>query len=237
MTVDPVDDCTFWFTSEYLTQSGTFNWHTRIGTFTLPGCGKPDFGLSATPSSQTVSPGNPASYTVNVTPTGGFTGAVDLAVSGLPAGATGTFAPNPTTGASTLTVGTAAATPTGNYPLTITGTSGTLVHTTTVTLVVQAPAPDFTISASPAARSIARGTGTTYTVTVNRLNGFAGSVTMSVTGLPSRAAASFSPNPTTSTSTLTVTTKTRTPVGTFTLTIKGTSGSLAHTTTVTLQTT
>jgi hypothetical protein len=38
MTVDPVDDCTFWYTNEYLASSGTFNWHTRIGSFTISGC-------------------------------------------------------------------------------------------------------------------------------------------------------------------------------------------------------
>ena len=38
MSVDPVDDCTFWFTSEYLKSSGTFNWSTRIANFKLPGC-------------------------------------------------------------------------------------------------------------------------------------------------------------------------------------------------------
>jgi len=38
MTVDPVDDCTFWFTSEYLKSSGTFNWSTRIASFKFPGC-------------------------------------------------------------------------------------------------------------------------------------------------------------------------------------------------------
>jgi hypothetical protein len=38
MTVDPVDDCTFWYTNEYLTASGTFNWHTRIASFKLNGC-------------------------------------------------------------------------------------------------------------------------------------------------------------------------------------------------------
>jgi hypothetical protein len=37
MSVDPVDDCTFWFTSEYMATSGT-NWQTRIGSFKLPGC-------------------------------------------------------------------------------------------------------------------------------------------------------------------------------------------------------
>src|SRR5207244_10295882 len=74
LNVDPTNDCTFWFTSEYLASSGSFNWHTRVGTFTLPGCGSaptPDFSLSATPSSRTVTAGQGTSYTVTVTPSGG----------------------------------------------------------------------------------------------------------------------------------------------------------------------
>jgi hypothetical protein len=38
MTVDPVDDCTFWYTTEYLKANGTFNWSTRIISFKFPGC-------------------------------------------------------------------------------------------------------------------------------------------------------------------------------------------------------
>jgi hypothetical protein len=38
MTVDPADDCTFWYTNEYLAASGSFNWNTRIGSFKFPGC-------------------------------------------------------------------------------------------------------------------------------------------------------------------------------------------------------
>jgi hypothetical protein len=38
MTVDPVDDCTFWYTSEYLKADGAFNWSTRIASFKFPGC-------------------------------------------------------------------------------------------------------------------------------------------------------------------------------------------------------
>ncbi len=38
MTVDPVDDCTFWYTTEYLKASGTFNWSTWITSFKMPGC-------------------------------------------------------------------------------------------------------------------------------------------------------------------------------------------------------
>lgn len=38
MTVDPNDDCTFWYSTEYQRATGAFNWHTRIGSFKLPNC-------------------------------------------------------------------------------------------------------------------------------------------------------------------------------------------------------
>jgi hypothetical protein len=38
MSVDPADDCTFWYTTEYLMNSGIFNWSTRIASFKLQGC-------------------------------------------------------------------------------------------------------------------------------------------------------------------------------------------------------
>jgi hypothetical protein len=38
LAVDPADDCTFWYTTEYLQSSGTFNWSTRIASFKFSGC-------------------------------------------------------------------------------------------------------------------------------------------------------------------------------------------------------
>ena len=38
MAVDPVDNCTFWYTTEYLKANGTFNWSTWIASFKFPGC-------------------------------------------------------------------------------------------------------------------------------------------------------------------------------------------------------
>jgi hypothetical protein len=40
ISVDPVDDCTFWYTNEYLKGTGQFNWSTRIGAFKFPNCHK-----------------------------------------------------------------------------------------------------------------------------------------------------------------------------------------------------
>ena len=38
MTVDPTDDCTFWYTNEYYQTTSSFNWRTRIGSFKFPNC-------------------------------------------------------------------------------------------------------------------------------------------------------------------------------------------------------
>jgi hypothetical protein len=39
MQVDPVDDCTFWYTNEYLETTSAKGWKTQIASFKFPGCG------------------------------------------------------------------------------------------------------------------------------------------------------------------------------------------------------
>jgi hypothetical protein len=196
----------------------------------------PDYTLSATPSSRTVVQGAGTNYTVNIAPTGGFTGSVTLSVSGLPSGAAATFSPNPAPGTSSgMSVTTSATTPAGSYTPTITGVSGSLTHTTSITLVIQAAStPDYSLSAAPSSSTVVQGAGTSYTVNITPTGGFTGSVTLSVSALPTGANANFSPNPTATSSTMSVTTSTSTPAGSYPLTITGFSGSLTHTTSVTL---
>jgi hypothetical protein len=38
MSIDPVDDCTFWYTGQYLKANGTWNWSTRIASFKIATC-------------------------------------------------------------------------------------------------------------------------------------------------------------------------------------------------------
>ena len=75
---------------------------------------------------------------MSTTAVSGFSGSINLSVTGLPTGATGTF--NPTSvcagSSSALSITTTWSTPAGTYTLTITGTSGTLTQTAKVTLVV-----------------------------------------------------------------------------------------------------
>ena len=38
MTLDPIDQCTFYYTNEYLKTNGAFNWSTRIASYKFPSC-------------------------------------------------------------------------------------------------------------------------------------------------------------------------------------------------------
>ncbi|HEV2371979.1 MAG TPA: hypothetical protein VGS19_07415 [Streptosporangiaceae bacterium] len=135
MSIDPSDDCTFWYTNEY--QSS--DWNTRLASFQLPGCtsgGGSDFTISASPNSGSVNPGGSATSTISVNETG-TSQTVNLSASGLPSGATAGFSPASlnATGTSAMTISTASSTAAGTYPITVTGT-GTVTHSTTYTLTV-----------------------------------------------------------------------------------------------------
>lgn len=219
------------------TISGTGSGITRTAPVTLviTNLAVPGFSISATPSSQNIVIGGNTSYSVTVGSLNGFSGTVALSVSGLPAHVSGSFSPATITGgggSSTLSITTATNTPEGDYPLTITGVSGALTNTTTVTLSFN----DFSIAASPSSQSVVAGGGTNYTVNVGNINGFGGTVTFSAAGLPTGASASFNPTSVSmlGSSTMTVTTSTNTPVGANTVTITGASGGLLHSTTASL---
>lgn len=97
-----------------------------------------DFALTLSPSTQSVTPGNSTTYSVTVVPGPGFVGSVSFAAAGLPAGATASFNPATitTSGSTTMTVNTSSSTPTGNFNLAVTGTSGNLGHSVTPVLSV-----------------------------------------------------------------------------------------------------
>jgi hypothetical protein len=197
----------------------------------------PDFSISASPASETVTAGGSTTYTVTVSPIHNFTASVSLAISGLPSGATATF--NPTSisgsGSSILTVATANTTPAGTYTITIGGTSGALSHSTPVSLTVK-QLPDFSISATPSSQTVTAGNSASFTLTIGAINGFSGAVALSAGSLPAGVSASFSPASVTGlgSSTLTVSTSASTSLGSFSVAITGTSGSTSHNTTVSL---
>ena len=205
-----------------------------------PAPATPDFSLSSSPVSRTVVQGSGTSYAITMTPSGGFADTVNLSAGGFPSAAGGSFSPTSVANGSptaTFSVTTASTTPAGTYTLTVTGTdasNSSLVHGIPVTLVVQAaPVADFSLSISPSSQMLRTPGSVNYTVTVNKINGFAGSVTLGVSGLPSGFSSSFSPNPAGSSSTLKITAP-RSSRRTITFTVTGSSGSLVHSKSATL---
>jgi hypothetical protein len=148
---------------------------------------------------------------------GGFSGASSVSFNGT----TASFAVSSTTSI-TATVPSAAT----SGPITVTTPSGSAASIGVFTLT--AGAVNFSLSASPTSRTMRRSAQTSYSVTISPTNGFGGSVQFSLTGLPGLTSASFSPNPSATSSTLTVSTSRQSPLGSYLLTITGTSGALKH---------
>jgi len=120
----------------------------------------------------------------------------------------------------------------GTYTVTVTGMSGTLSHTTAIiTLVVTTP--DFTITASPTSLTISIGGTGSSTITIAPLGGFNGVVNLVATVNSTLLTATLSPTSVTmsGTSNLSVTSNT---AGAYLVTVTGTSGTITHSTTVTV---
>lgn len=100
--------------------------------------------------------------------------------------------------------------------------------------------PDFTIGASPSSVTVSQGSNATSTITVTSVSGFSSATTLSASGLPSGVTTAFNPNPVTPpsggnvTSLLTFTASPTATLGTSTVTVTGTSGTLSHSANITL---
>jgi len=108
----------------------------------------------------------------------------------------------------------------------------TLLNTLAGTVVK----PGFSLSASPSAVSVVEGNAGSSTITSTVVGGFNAAVTLSASGQPSGVTIGFNPASITGTSnsTMSITVASTVAVGTYPITIKGTSGAITETTTVNL---
>ncbi|MGO9240539.1 MAG: S8 family serine peptidase [Bryobacteraceae bacterium] len=154
----------------------------------------PGFTLSAPSAVVALTAGGAsASTTITAAATGGFSGAIALAVTGLPAGVSAkltpaSIAPGATASLALTAASTAAA---GTFHLTITGTSGTLSATTTVTLTVTA-APSFKLTVTPPSQTIRRGATGSFQISATSSGGFSGTISLQISGLPPYSSTTFS---------------------------------------------
>jgi kumamolisin len=197
----------------------------------------PDFTIGVSPSSLTVVQGKSGGSTISTSAIGGFSSSVSLSASNLPSGVTVQFNPTSISGSqtSTATFNVAAGTATGNYSITITGTSGSLVHSTTVSLTVSAPVSGYTIAASPSSLTVTRGSSGNSTITLSGT--VTGTVTFSASGQGSGTTITFTPSSLSApgTTTMKVTASSKATTGTNTITITASGGGTSAKTTVSVR--
>jgi len=138
-----------------------------------PASTTPDFAISATPLTRSITPGSSAIYSVTVTPLAGFTGDVSLSASGLPTGATASFSPasvnitDATSKSSLLTITTTAGTPLGNYTADLNGRAGATMHVTQIMLNVISPSSsDLSLSKTASPNPAQVGINISYRIAV-----------------------------------------------------------------------
>ena len=156
MSVDPTDDCTFWYLGEYLTSNGAWNWQTRIGAFKFPSCtnggGAPPTVTSFTPTS------GPVGTNVSITGTN-FTGATSVAFNNTNATS---FTVNSATSINATVPGGAT---TG--PVSVTTPNGTGQSSTSFTVTGGGGNPPTVTSFTPASGPV----GTNVSITGTNLTG------------------------------------------------------------------
>jgi len=229
-----------------------FEGTAEVGSVNTTSAGEWSWSLSRAPGTYTFYAQFLGDANYNGAVTGSYTVAViqnyTLTTSVSPAGS-GSVTQNGSTSSTVSypanTVVTVQASPSSGY--TFTGWSGDLTGTTNPTTITMNSnksvtanfvPKDFTMSISPTSGSVDAGGSTSTLITTSSVNGFSGSVSITV-GYPSGSDLTFVVSnyitlPSTPTSTLYIYTSSSTPARTYTITITGTSGSLTHSRTYTL---
>jgi uncharacterized repeat protein (TIGR01451 family) len=186
MSVDPVDDCTFWYTHEYYPSTTSASWHTRIASFKFPSCGtapppaSADLSIVQGDSPDPVLTGALITYTLTVTNAGPADAQTVTVIDTLPAGVSGIQFPDSNSGwncslssltvtcnlaASSLGVGAAP-------PIAITVSAPTAAGSITNTTAVSSSTADPTSSNNSASSTTTvQAPPSTASITVVRPNG------------------------------------------------------------------
>ena len=202
-----------------------------------------DFTITVDPSSINTNQGQATTATVTVSALGGFSSEVGLSTSnGVPSGVQISFSPNPIPpGSSTMSITVASSAKTGTFSFQILGTSGALSHSVTFTMTIsQASQPSFSLSSSASSIAIPQGGTGNVKIIVSSINGFSSAVSTytawvgpAPTGITISGPGTLTPpSGGMASGTLTLSAASRASVGSFVLSVVGTSGSLSASTNV-----
>jgi hypothetical protein len=208
------------------------------GVTVTPPPAQADFTLRASTSAITLTAGGSAQpVTLTATAVNGFSGTITVTLSGLPSGVTASPASGFTMMAGTTTqvsFTAAAGAAAGTGTVQFTGASGALSHTASTAVTVNGiQAADFTLQASVSAITLtAGGSAQPVTLTATAVNGFSGTITVMLSGLPSGVTAAPASGFTMTAGTpmqVSFTAAAGTSSGTATVQFAGASGTLSHT--------
>lgn len=209
-----------------VTVTGKSGTQTNLVTLTIA---VRTFSITASPSSVAIAPGGTGTFQVQVQSLAGFAGTVTFSYSS-PPGLTCSFNPTSVTLGSSANTTMSCSAPSGNYYVSVEGSSGSTNSYTNVVVAVT----DFSLSIVPTNIWVASGSSGSVTAVLSPINGFSSSVSLSASNVPTGTTVTFSPNPVqmagyyNSYSSVTISPTITTPVGNHTITITGLSGSISH---------
>jgi hypothetical protein len=196
--------------------------------------------VAANPAALSVPQGDGGTVTISLIRGGGFSGAVSLAITGLPTGVATSITPAQLTGTTAsatvnVTVLTTLGVLVGTHRATVTATAQGVALATTTFVVTVTAAPNYELEVAPDPLSIAAGASGSATVIIDRTN-FTGGVALALLTAPAGITGAFNPTPsTTNQSALVVSVAATVAPGNYPITIQGTAaGPGVKTTTLTV---
>src|SRR5438094_8933229 len=226
---------------------GTVAGGTMLSSYVNGGKVGPSFLLTVNPSTLSIEQGSSLTSSVSIISVNSFSGTVSLSLfftgSKLPASVSPTSVSVPANGTAKSTLTVTATSNIGNYNIVVIGIASSHGKTTyaSADLSVQVVSnQDFTITSSPSNIVNVFGSSNTTTITVTSLNGYTGSVSLTVTAPFGYITVTGSQNPLTlssdgtASSILNITTSLSTTLGTYNITVTGTAGSRTHSTVISL---
>jgi uncharacterized membrane protein len=152
-----------------------------------------DFTVGMSATALSIAPGKSGSVNLTTAVNTGFAAAINLAITGLPAGITATFVrptiAAPGTGSSSVTFVAANSTKPGSYSGIVTAIGAGVTHLQSLALNV----PGFTLTTSPASVALANGARAAVTITAQAVGGFTSPITLTVSGAPIGVTTTLSP--------------------------------------------
>ena len=226
---------------------GTVASGTMLSSYVNGSKAGPSFLLTVNPSTLSIEQGASLTSTVSVMSVRGFSGTVSLSLfftgSNLPASLTPSSVSVPVNGTAKSTLTVNATSTVGSYDIVVIGiaTSHGKTNYASSELSVQVVSnQDFRITSSPSNIVNTFGSSNTTTITVTSLNGYTGTVSLTVTAPFGYITVMGSENPLilsaggTASSALNITTSLSTTLGTYNITVTGTAGSRTHSTVISL---